>query len=170
MSPRVVLIGMPGSGKTTVGELLAERWGVQFFDADLAIEQVTGQAITDIFDERGEEGFREVERDVTLELLRDGGSADGAVVSLGGGAVLTDDIREALAGLATVWLQVGVVQATRRIGMNRLRPLLLGDVRARLQGLLDERIGLYEQAARWAVDTTGLDPDHVADRVEEVLA
>lgn len=164
MSPRAVLIGMPGSGKTTVGMLLAERLGTSFVDADLAIEQRTGLAITDIFDTRGEQGFREIERDVTLDLL----TGDG-VVSLGGGAVTIPEVREALCDHQTVWLDVSVVHATRRVGMNRLRPLLLGDVRERLQGLLDARLPLYEQASRFRIETDGLRPTEVVDAIVAAL-
>lgn len=162
---RAVLIGAPGSGKTTVGRRVAERLGVDFIDVDAVIEARTGRTIGDIFATDGEDAFRRLEESTTLEVL-----AAPAVVALGGGAVLSAAIREAISAYPVVWLEVGVVQATRRVGMNALRPLLLGDVRSRLQTLLEQRLPLYEQASRIRVDTDGQRPAAVADQVCRELA
>lgn len=162
---RVVLIGAPGSGKTTVGRHVAERLGADFIDVDAVIEARTGRTIGDIFATDGEDAFRRLEEATTLEVL-----AAPAVVALGGGAVLSPAIGEAISAHPVVWLEVDVVQATRRVGMNALRPLLLGDVRARLQTLLDERLPLYERLSRIRIDTNGKRPAAVADQVCQELA
>ncbi|MFZ2428555.1 MAG: shikimate kinase, partial [Propioniciclava sp.] len=96
----MALIGAPGSGKSTLGPLLAERLGGPFVDVDTVIEQRQGRAIRDIFADDGEDAFRAIEAAVTVELL-----AQPGVVSLGGGAPLTPRIATALGDVATVWLQ-----------------------------------------------------------------
>jgi len=160
----VVLIGAPGAGKSTVGVMVARRLGVDFVDVDDVIEHRAGKPISEIFVDEGEAHFRRVERETTLELLRSGG-----VVSLGGGAVMDPEIRAALAGHDVVWLKVSITQATRRIGMNTLRPLLLGNVRSRLVALLKERTPLYEQCATLTIDTDGLKARQAARQVVEAL-
>jgi shikimate kinase len=148
----VVVVGMPASGKSTVGSHVAAALGVEFRDADTVIEERTGKLIREIFSDDGEEAFRAIEEEVVLDLLAN----EDCVVSLGGGSVLSAKIREALRGLPVVWLEVGVATATRRAGLNQLRPLLLGDVRTRMQALLEERAHLYEEVAtmRLATDRT----------------
>ena len=160
----IVVIGAPGAGKSTVGAMVARRLGLRFVDADDVIERRAGKPISEIFVDEGEAHFRQLEREVTLELLRAGG-----VVSLGGGAVMNPSIRDALAGHDVVWLRVSITQATRRVGMNTLRPLLLGNVRSRLVALLKERTPVYEQCATVVVDTDGLKARQAARQVVEAL-
>lgn len=161
----LVLVGPPASGKSTVGRALAERLGVGFVDVDQAIEAATGKTIPEIFVDEGEPRFRELEREATLELVQ-----RPAVVSLGGGAVLDPDIRAALADHPVCWLQVSVVHATRRVGMNVMRPLVLGDVRANLERLQAEREPLYREVADLVLDTTDLKVAEVVDRLERFVA
>ncbi len=163
-SGTIVIIGAPGSGKSTVGSLVARRLGLDFVDVDEVIEQRAGKRIGDIFLDEGEAYFRRLERDTTIDLLDGGG-----VVSLGGGAVMDPDIRAALAGHRVVWLKVSITQATRRVGMNSLRPLLLGNVRGRLVALLKERTPLYERCATITVDTDGLKARQAARAVIEAV-
>ncbi|WP_331714526.1 shikimate kinase [Auraticoccus cholistanensis] len=158
---RVVLIGAPGSGKSAVGALLAERLGTAHHDVDELIEQQTGESIADIFATRGEPWFRELEVRTTAEALTRAG-----VVSLGGGAVLAEQTRHALAGETVVWLQVSAPVAAARVGLNVARPLLLGNVRGRLAQLLKERLPVYAATATHAVDTDGREP---AEVVVEIL-
>lgn len=160
----IVMVGAPASGKTTVGTLVAQRLGLPFVDVDAAIEAETGRTIPELFVDHGEPFFRDLERTATLNAL----DLD-AVVSLGGGAVLDEQIRAALTagGHDVVWLQVSVVHATRRVGMNVMRPLLLGDVRANLERLLTEREPFYREVATLVVDTATDKPDQIADRVVE---
>lgn len=163
---RVVLIGAPGSGKSTVGALLADRLGVAYVDVDTEIERRTGRLIREIFADEGEPAFRELERDVTLELL----NGDG-VLSLGGGAPLTPAIADALAGRAVAWLQVDAHHAVRRIGVDQGRPLLAGGgLRATLIRMLATRAPVYAGLATLAVDTNGRTPADVADEIAARLA
>ena len=165
MSPRVVIVGMPASGKSTVGRAVAESLGLPFLDADALIEERTGKLIREIFSDDGEEAFRALEEQVVLESI----AADDSVVSLGGGAVLSPTVRTALAGVPVVWLEVGVATATRRAGLNQLRPLLLGDVRARMESLLAERRHLYEEVATIRLATDRVTTDELADQVVAAL-
>ena len=155
---QVVLVGAPGSGKSTVGALLAERLGVAFVDVDAVIERRAGRSIADIFADDGEPAFRALEESTTAELLQQPG-----VLSLGGGAVLSARTRAALHGHRVVWLQVSAATAVSRVGLNEARPLLLGNVRGRLIKLLSERTPLYAEVATEQVSTDDLAPEAVVD-------
>ena len=161
MSPIVVLVGPPGSGKTTVGSLLAERLGVGFRDTDRDIEARAGKGIPEIFVDDGEERFRKLERDAVAVALRD---HDG-VLAVGGGAVSSDETRSLLASEQVVFLDVGLAQASSRVGLGTSRPLLLGNVRAQLKRLLDQRRPLYQEVADSLVKTDNLDPAQVTELI-----
>ena len=161
MSPRVVLVGVPGSGKTTVGTLLAERLGVGFRDTDHDIELVEGKPVADIFVDSGEPYFRDLEREAVELALRE---HDG-VLALGGGAVLDQGTRALLVAQPTVWLQVGAAAGARRVGLDVPRPVLLGNVRGRLASLVQERAPLYAEVARLTVDTDNRTPEQVVDEI-----
>lgn len=165
MSPRVVIVGMPASGKSTVGSQVAEALGVPFYDADDVIEARTGKLIREIFSDDGEDAFRALEEQVVMELL----GTDDCVVSLGGGSVLSPTIRKAVTGMPVVWLEVGVATATRRAGLNQLRPLLLGDVRARMETLLEDRRHLYEEVATVRLTTDRSATHEIADQIVSAL-
>ena len=158
MSAPVVLVGAPGSGKSTVGALLAERLGLPFADVDAVIEQRSGRSIAAIFADDGESTFRALEEQVTAELLGTPG-----VLSLGGGAVLSPATRAALRGRRVVWLQVSAATAVSRVGLNEARPLLLGNVRGRLIKLLAERTPLYAEVATERVETDARPPEEVVE-------
>lgn len=164
-APRVVLVGTMGAGKTTVGELLAEAWGVPFRDTDRDIEATEGRSVSDIFVEDGEDYFRAREREAVALALRE---HDG-VLALGGGAVLDPATREALAGHRVVFLRVGLSAAADRVGLGVSRPLLLGNIRGRIKQLIDERTPVYESVAVHEVTTDGLDAEEVAVQVRAVL-
>jgi shikimate kinase len=161
VNPKVVLVGAMGAGKTTVAELLAESWGVAFRDTDADIEALEGREISDIFVDSGEGYFRDLERAAVAAALAE---HDG-VLALGGGAVLDADTRAALAGHRVVFLRVGLSEAVKRVGLGTSRPLLLGNVRARIKALLDERTPIYEAVATETVDTDGRTPEDVADEI-----
>ncbi|GAB3411820.1 shikimate kinase [Flindersiella endophytica] len=165
MAPRVVVVGPPGSGKTTVGTLVAAELGVAFRDTDSDIEAEAGQTIPEIFVEHGEPHFRKLERAAIVAALE---SHDG-VLALGGGAVLDPDTRADLAAHTVVLLEVGLADAVKREGLGVSRPLLFGNVRGRLKQLMDERRPLYEAVATVTVDTDGRTPEEVAADVLKEL-
>lgn len=163
--PRVVLVGAMGAGKTTVAELLASQWGVSVRDTDRDVEAAQGRAISDIFVDDGEEFFRTLEREAVADALR---SHDG-VLALGGGAVLDQTTRATLKSHRVVFLNVGLSDAVKRVGLGSARPLLLGNVRGRIKALLDERMPIYREVARATVDTDGKAPEDVAREVREAV-
>jgi shikimate kinase len=163
--PRLVLVGTMGAGKTTVGLRLADLWGVGFRDTDHDVEASAGRAVAEIFVDSGEARFRELERDAVLAAL-DG--HDG-VLALGGGALMNEATRSALSGHRVVFLRVGLADAARRVGLGVSRPMLLGNVRARIKQLIDERTPIYESVATYVVDTDGLGIDEVVERVRSAV-
>lgn len=165
-APRAVLIGTMGAGKTTVGQLVADALGLGFADTDTVIEQRIGKTVQEMFIDDGEQAFRELERSVVAEYL----AGHDGVLSLGGGAVLNPATQALLAPHRVVFLRVGLAQAVKRVGLGVGRPLLLGNVRARVKLLLDERTPIYEGLARFAVDTDERDPRAVADEIVTALA
>ena len=154
-----------GAGKTTVAGLLAQAWGVEVRDTDADIEAAEGRSISDIFVDSGEERFRALEAEAVATALAE---HDG-VLALGGGAVLRPETRDLLTGVPVVFLRVGLSEAVKRVGLGVGRPLLLGNVRARIKALLDERTPIYESVATHVVDTDARTPDEVAAQVREVL-
>jgi shikimate kinase len=166
MGPLVVLVGASGSGKTTVGRLVAHRLGVGFRDTDADVEQVAGKTVSDVFLDDGEPRFRELERDA----VRRGLAEHDGVLALGGGAVVDPQTQEALAELRVVFLDVGLADAAHRCGFDQSRPLLVRNPRGQLRRMLDERRPHYEAVASATVATDGRDPDNVAADVLDVLA
>lgn len=148
--PLLVLVGAPGAGKSTVGRRVAERLGVPFDDTDHLIEQQAGMSVSDIFVTAGEPEFRRLEEDAVAQALR----TRSGVLALGGGAVLSEKTRSLLAGHRVVWLRVSMSEAATRVGMNTARPLLLGNVRTTLAGLLEARTPLYEEVSSAVVETS----------------
>jgi shikimate kinase len=165
MSPALVLVGPPGSGKSTIAALVAERLGTAYRDTDADIEATAGKPISDIFVDSGEGAFRALERHAVVEALtRDG------VLSLGGGAILDPATRADLSEHVVVFLDVGLAEAAKRVGLGTSRPLLLGNVRGQLKKLMDNRRPLYHEVARHTVLTDGRTPADIADEVlAEVL-
>jgi shikimate kinase len=158
MAPQAVLIGLPGSGKSTIGRRLAKALDVTLLDTDVAIEQQTGRAIADIFATDGEKEFRRIEEDVVRAALAE---HDG-VLSLGGGAVTSPGVREALAGHTVVFLEINAAEGIRRTGGNTVRPLLAGPDRAeKYRALMSQRVPLYRQVATIKVNTNRRNPGAV---------
>lgn len=161
----VVLIGAPGSGKSTIGPLLAEALGEAFVDVDAAIEADERLTIADIFVTHGEPHFRQLEKTATAVALENGG-----VIALGGGAILNADTRASLRGHDVVWLECSISTATKRVGMAQARPLLLGNVRGQLVKLLNDRIPLYREVATITVTTDDREPAAIVDEITGALA
>ncbi|MGH3563535.1 MAG: shikimate kinase [Mycobacterium sp.] len=158
MAPKAVLVGLPGSGKSTIGRRLAKALGVDMLDTDTAIEATTGRSIADIFARDGEEEFRRIEEGVVRAALAD----HNGVLSLGGGAITSAGVRDALAGHTVVFLEISVAEGVRRTGGNTVRPLLAGPDRTeKFRNLMAQRIPLYRRAATIRVDTNRRNPGAV---------
>ena len=145
MAPRVILIGPMGSGKTTIGSLLAEKLGLSFRDTDHLIEEQEGKTVSQIFLDQGEDAFRAIEKRVLREELL----TDGTVLSLGGGAPISIDAQSALRAIAShiIFLDISLSTVAPRIGFNRDRPLLLNNPRGQWQTLMEARRPIYEAIA-----------------------
>ena len=159
----IVLVGIPGSGKTTVGSLLSAALGVHFFDSDQVIEAKSGKTVPEIFTNDGEAAFRKLEAETVAELLQN----DNEVIALGGGSLLNERTRALVKGNTVIWLTATLAQTVNRVGLARNRPLLLGNVRGQLSTLMQDREPLYEEVASFKIDTTDLLPNQV---VETILA
>jgi shikimate kinase len=149
-----------------VGALLAERLGTSFADTDTIVEANAGRAISDIFLSDGEPAFRAMERDAVAEGL----AGHDGVLALGGGAVMTEAVRDLLGGHPVVFLAVGLAAGVRRVGLSTARPLLAGvNPRATFSALLQERLPVYRAVARHEIATDDLEPDAVVDAVLAAL-
>ncbi|WP_374118480.1 shikimate kinase [Streptomyces sp. 8L] len=165
-APLIVLVGPMGVGKSTVGELLAERLGAQYRDTDADIVAAQGKEISDIFLDDGEPHFRDLERAAVAAALAE----HPGVLALGGGAVLDAGTRALLGGLPVVYLSMEVTEAVRRTGLSAARPLLtVVNPRQQWKRLMEERRHLYTEVARVVVATDERTPEEVADAVVDAL-
>lgn len=158
----LILIGMMGSGKTTVGALLAERLGVRFVDLDEAVVARAGRSIPEIFAVEGEERFRQWETDLLRETLS---STDPAVVALGGGTWLGQPNRELARNARVVWLDADAKTVWQRVGEDANRPLLQGLGPEGLATLLASRRSVYAAHHHLAVDVSDREPEAIASAI-----
>ncbi len=163
--PLVVLVGPMGSGKSTVGALLADRLGVPYRDTDADIVAAQGREISDLFVDEGEPYFRALERRAVAAAVAE----HTGVLALGGGAVLDGGTRELLAGLPVAYLSMDVEEAVRRVGLGAARPLLAVNPRRQWRELMDARRPLYTEVARVVVATDDRTPEEVAQAVLDAL-
>ena len=163
MPPRAVLVGLPGTGKSTTGRRLAKILAVPFIDSDDLVETAQGMTVSAIFAARGEAGFREAEATAVAAALSD---FEG-ILSLGGGALTSASTREAIAAcrVEVVLLRGSLHTLSERVGDARSRPLLVGDPQARLAVLAAEREPVYARLATLTVDTDHRTPGQVAAQI-----
>ena len=163
MAKSIILIGPPGSGKSTIGKATSRRLNISFTDTDDLIEGRSGTSISQIFIDKGEPWFRELEREILQEeLVKLNG-----VLALGGGAPLSDAAQELLhsKGEAIVYLDVSLATAAPRVGFNRDRPLLLSNPRGAWQELMDKRRPIYEALATHIVKVDERAPKDIVDEI-----
>jgi shikimate kinase len=161
MAPKAVLVGMPGSGKSTIGRRLAKALDVPLLDTDVKIVETTGRTIAEIFVE-GEPEFRRIEADVVRAALAE---TDG-IVSLGGGAVTSAEVREALAGHTVIYLEISAAEGIRRTCGGSGRPLLAGaDAPEKFRTLMSARVPLYREVATMRINTNRRNPGAVVRHI-----
>ena len=162
---RLVLIGAPGAGKSTVGKALSEKLNREFLDTDALIQDSTGKTVTDIFVVDGEEAFRAIELEVLADVLK----SENTVISLGGGAPISEQAQRLITDSQSlvIFLDVSLATAAPRVGFNRDRPLLLGNPRAQWQALSDKRRPIYERLADVAIKVDEMDVDAIVLAIVE---
>ena len=167
MLKKIVLIGPPGAGKSSIGKALAKELNLNFIDSDSEIEKISHKRISEIFIEDGEPAFRLLEVDVDRKILAD---FEG-VISLGGGAPINPEIQEVLqdANYPVVFIDVSIAQAATRIGFNKDRPLLLVNPRQQWISLMNDRRPIYEKLASQTISSDNQKPHEVAKQISDKL-
>lgn len=167
-APNLILVGPMGAGKTCIGRRLAERFGLEFIDADQALVERTGATINTIFEHVGEAGFRDREKATLAQLLEQ----EGKLVSTGGGAVLDRDNRQLMRERGfVVYLRVSVDGQLKRLGRDRSRPLLQGGDREQvLRDMAAAREPLYAEVADLMLDTDHLSAGSATSSLAQLLA
>lgn len=157
-----------GSGKTTIGKLIASRLNLPFRDTDQVIEEDSGKSVSEIFLEDGEDSFRAIEKSVLRKELL----SDDTILALGGGAPMSIDAQSALRAIASpvIYFDISLSSVAPRIGFNRDRPLLLNNPRGQWELLMQERRPIYESIADTVIDVNGKSEMHIVDEILMVIA
>ncbi len=161
----IVLAGMPGCGKTTVGAALSKKLGWKLIDTDALVVEKYGN-ISDIFATRGEEYFRKLE----CGAAEYAAAQNDAVISTGGGCLINDrNVNTFRRHGKIIYLKTEIAELLRRLKDDDTRPLLKGDAEANLKNLYARRAHIYEQAADYTLSTDGLSPDAIAQKIMEII-
>ncbi len=157
-----------GSGKTTIGKLIATHLNLPFRDTDQVIEEESGKSVSEIFLEDGEDSFRAIEKSVLRKELL----SDDTILALGGGAPMTIDAQSALRAIASpvIYFDISLSSVAPRIGFNRDRPLLLNNPRGQWELLMQERRPIYESIADTVIDVNGKSEMDIVDEILMVIA
>jgi len=168
MPPRLILIGPMGSGKTTIGQLLATNLNLTFRDTDQVIESETGKTVSEIFLDQGEDEFRALEKAVLRKELL----TDETILALGGGAPISIDAQSALRAIASpvIYFDISLASVAPRIGFNRDRPLLLHNPRGQWETLMQERRPIYESIADIVIDVNAKSEQAIIKEILEAVA
>ncbi len=168
MTPRILLVGMMGAGKTTTGNMVAQKLGWTYRDSDADVEAATGLSVPELFARDGEAAFRRAEAGVLADACAD---PKPSVVSVAGGAVLSEDNRRLIAGSGTVvWLRARPETLATRVGDGDGRPLLGEDPAEAMVRLAEVRAPLYTELADVVIDVDDLTPAEVAGRIVAAAA
>ena len=167
MLNKIVLIGPPGAGKSSIGRSLSKEMDMPFIDSDSEIEKIAQKKISEIFVDDGEPAFRKIEVEVVSSLLRD----FSGVIALGGGAPMNAEIQGKLekSDFPVIFIDVSISQAANRVGFNKDRPLLLINPRQQWMNLMSERRPIYERLATDTVSSDSNKPAEVAKIIREKL-
>jgi shikimate kinase len=164
---KIIFIGPPGSGKSSVGEEVAAILKLSHIDTDQLIEEKSGKRISDIFLDDGEPAFRRMEREIVLEVLQQ----DNCVISLGGGSVIDSEVADKLRVEPNViYLEVSISNAAPRVGFNAERPLLVANPRQQWLKLMEDRKPIYEGLGRKRISTDNRKPKEVAREIAGLLS
>jgi shikimate kinase len=168
MPPRLILIGPMGSGKTTIGALLATNLNLTFRDTDQVIETETGRTISEIFLDEGEDKFRALEKAVLRKELL----TDDTILALGGGAPISIDAQSALRVITSpvIYFDISLASVAPRIGFNRDRPLLLNNPRGQWETLMQERRPIYESIADVVIDVNAKSEEAIVEEILEAIS
>ena len=167
MTKKIVLIGPPGAGKTSIGKALSKELGLAFIDSDAEIERISGKTISEIFVDQGEAVFRKTEVETVTRILAE---FEG-VVALGGGAPINPEIQKVLLNseYPVILIDVSISQAANRIGFNKDRPLLMINPRQQWLHLMSERRPIYEKLATITVSSDNSKPAEVAKTITDKI-
>lgn len=157
-----------GSGKTTIGKLIATKFNLPFRDTDHIIEQENGKSVSEIFLEEGEDKFRALEKSVLRKELL----SDDTILALGGGAPISIDAQSALKAIASpvIYFDISLASVAPRIGFNRDRPLLLNNPRGQWELLMQERRPIYEAIADKVIDVNAKSESDIVDEILKVIS
>ena len=164
---KIIFIGPPGSGKSSVGKEVAAILKLTHIDTDQLIEEKSGKRISDIFLDDGEPAFRRMEREIVLEVLQQ----DNCVISLGGGSVIDSEVADKLRVEPNViYLEVSISNAAPRVGFNAERPLLVANPRQQWLKLMEDRKPIYEGLGRKRISTDNRKPREIAREIAGLLS